>query len=47
MFGSYIIKESNTKNENIDKTKAGIDQLIESKKIHDNRINQESDMWEY
>ncbi len=47
MFGSYIIKESNVRNESIDQTKVGMDQIIESKRIHDNRVNQESDMWEY
>ncbi len=47
MFGSYITKESNVYNRAIRDYKVGMDQVIESDKIHGEMVNLEHDMWEY
>jgi gliding motility associated protien GldN len=47
MFGSYITKESNVYNRSIRDYKLGMDQVIESDKIHTDMVNMEHDMWEY
>jgi|ERR1017187_10012487 gliding motility associated protien GldN len=47
MFGSYITKESNVYNRQIRDYKLGMDQVIESDKIHTEMVNLEHDMWEY
>lgn len=46
-FSTYIFKESNTYDRNIDDYKEGIDALLESQRIHEEIRDWEQDLWEY
>jgi gliding motility associated protien GldN len=47
MFQSYIIKESNLYDREIDSYKAGVDALLESEKIKEKIFNFEHDLWSF
>ena len=47
LFSSYIIRESNDFNRNIEQYASGIDAMMESQRIEDYLFEMEEDMWEY
>ncbi|MEX8546920.1 MAG: gliding motility protein GldN [Mucilaginibacter sp.] len=47
VFSSYIVKESNDKDERIKDYAQGIDKLYESEKIKKSLLNYEQDLWQY
>jgi len=47
MFSSYIVKEKNTYNRNIEDYKKGLDALLESDRITNELRDKESDLWVY
>lgn len=47
LFSSYIIRESNDFNRNIEQYATGIDAMMESQRIEDYLFEMEEDMWEY
>lgn len=47
MFQSYIIKETNLYDREIDSYKAGVDALLESEKIKEKIFNFEHDLWSF
>ncbi|RYE22943.1 MAG: gliding motility protein GldN, partial [Sphingobacteriaceae bacterium] len=47
IFASYIVKESNDKDERIKDYAQGIDKLYESEKIKKSLLNYEQDLWVY
>ena len=47
MFSSYIMKESNVYDRNIESYAQGLNALLESDRIKDDIINLEHDLWEY
>ena len=47
MFQSYIIKESNIYDRDVQEYKAGVDALLESEKIKEKIFNFEHDLWSY
>jgi hypothetical protein len=47
MFQSYIYKESNVYDRNIQEYATGIDMLLESAKIKDKMFEFEHDLWTY
>lgn len=47
IFSSYIVKESNDKDERIKDYAQGIDKLYESEKIKKSLLNYEQDLWQY
>ncbi|HLW39047.1 MAG TPA: gliding motility protein GldN, partial [Brumimicrobium sp.] len=46
-FSSFILKEENTYDRNIDKYRVGVDALLESQKITEEIRNIEHDVWQY
>lgn len=46
-FSSFIIKEENNYDRNIDKYRVGVDALLESQKITEEIRNIEHDVWQY
>lgn len=47
IFSSYIIRESNDFNRQIEEYARGVDALLESQRIEDYLFEMEEDMWEY
>lgn len=47
LFSSYIIRESNDFNRNIEQYASGVDAMMESQRIEDYLFEMEEDMWEY
>ena len=47
MFSSYVVRESNPANRNIDEYTSGIDHLLESERIKENLMEMEHDLWSY
>lgn len=46
-FSSYVIKESNVYDRNINEYKQGIDAQLEGRRIHEELRDWEQDLWEY
>jgi hypothetical protein len=47
MFQSYIVKETNLYDREIDSYKAGVDALLESERIKEKIFNFEHDLWSF
>lgn len=47
MFGSYVIKEQNVYDRNINEYAAGMDALLESERVKEDIFNLEHDLWEF
>ncbi len=47
MFGSYVYKEQNVYDRNIDEYTTGLDALLEAERVKEDIFNFEHDLWEY
>jgi hypothetical protein len=47
IFSSYVVKQSNDKDERIKDYAQGIDRLYESQRIKKELMNWEIDLWQY